>query len=111
MWLGLCRLIGSINIGGNFLFIYMAENKNITKKEVYQKLRFYSTEITKVKPSFDTVFRIYYDSLKLISEIMYHVDENPWHPDNDYSSEIFLSISERFDKLEELRIKSIPIYD
>ena len=85
----------------------MSEFKKISKKEAYKKVRFYSTEITKTKPNWDTVFRIYYDSLKLISEILYHIDENPWHPENDYAYDIFISIDERFEKLEELRLKSL----
>lgn len=85
----------------------MSEVKKISKKEAYKKVRFYSTEITKTKPTWDTVFRIYYDSLKIISEILYHIDENPWHPENDYAYDIFMSIDERFEKLEELRLKSL----
>lgn len=80
--------------------------KKLSKKEVYKKLEFYSKGITNKKPNLDTVFRIYYDSLKLISEILYHVSENPWHPENDYSEDIFECINERLEKLEELKIKS-----
>ena len=85
----------------------MSEVKKISKKEAYKKVRFYSTEITKIKPNWDTVFRIYYDSLKLVSEILYHIEENPWHPENDYAYDIFLSIDEKLEKLEELRLKSL----
>jgi len=81
-------------------------SKQLSKKEVYKKLEFYSKEITHKKPTWDTVFRIYYDSLKVVSEILYHVSENPWHPENDYSQDIFECINERLEKLEELRIKS-----
>ena len=87
-------------------FFIMSEVKKITKKEAYEKVRYYSTEITKIKPTWDTVFRIYYDSLKLISEILYHINENPWHPENDYAYDIFLSIDEKFEELEKLRLKS-----
>ena len=58
----------------------MSEHK-ISKKEAYKKVQFYAKEITKQKPSFDTVFRIYYDSLQLIEKILYSIEENPWHPD------------------------------
>jgi hypothetical protein len=85
----------------------MSKVKKISKAEAYKKVRFYSAEITKIKPSWDTVFRIYYDSLKLISEILYHIDENPWHPENDYAYDIFMSIDEKLEKLEELRLKSL----
>lgn len=85
----------------------MENVKKISKSEAYKKIRFYSEEITKVRPTWDTVFRIYYDSLSIISKILYHIEENPWHPQNDHSLDIFCSISELFEKLEELRLKSL----
>lgn len=77
-----------------------------TKKEIYLKVEYYSREITDIKPSFHTIFRIYYDSLKLISKVLYHVSENPWHPNNDHSYDIFQSINECFEQLEIIRLKS-----
>ena len=79
----------------------------MTKKEIYSKVEYYSREITNKKPSFDTVFRVYYDSLKVISKILYHVSENPWHPENDYKEEIFEALDECFSDLEMLRLKSV----
>lgn len=76
----------------------------ISRKEAYQKIEFYAREITLKKPSWETVFRIYYDALRIISEILHNIAENPWHPENDYSSDIFQSMLEKFDKLEELRL-------
>jgi hypothetical protein len=76
----------------------------ISKKDCYRKLEYYSKEITKRKPSFDTVFRIYYDSLFLVSKILYNIEENPWHPENDYSEEIFETINEYFEELEKLKL-------
>lgn len=78
----------------------------ISKKKAYQKIEYYSREITRRKPTWDTTFRIYYDSLKIIGEIMYNISENPWHPDNDYSHDIFLNMNEKFEELEKLRLKS-----
>lgn len=78
----------------------------MTKKKILKKIEFYTKEITKKKPWFDTVFRIYYDSLVIINKILYHVHENPWHPDNDYREDIFMSIKDLFEELEEIRIKS-----
>lgn len=81
--------------------------KKISKAEAYKKIEFYSREITKKKPTWDTVFRIYYDSLKIISEILYNIQENPWHPENYYSGDIFLNMNEKFEELEQLRLKAI----
>ena len=78
----------------------------ISKKDCYKKIEYYSREITKKRPYFDTVFRNYYDSLVLISKILYHIEENPWHPDNDYAGEIFESIDECFSELEKIRLKT-----
>jgi len=80
-----------------------------TKKECYKKIEFYSKEITNKKPTFDTVFRIYYDSLQLINRALYHISENPWHPENDYRDDIFESLKEIFEKLEEIRVKATTI--
>lgn len=85
----------------------MDEIKKISKKEAYKKIEYYSKEITAKKPSFDTVFRIYYDSLKIISQILYNISENPWHPENDYAFDIFEAIDENFKKLEELKKRSL----
>lgn len=72
----------------------------LTKKDAYKKIYFYTSEITKKKPTFDTVFRVYYDSLCLIKKAMYHIEENPWHPNNDHSDEIFESLNECFNDLD-----------
>jgi len=78
----------------------------ISKKQAYKKVEFYAREITKKRPTFDTVFRNYYDSLQKISRILYHIEENPWHPENDYSEEIFETINELFDELETIKVKA-----
>ena len=78
----------------------------ISKKGAYKKVEFYAREITKKQPYFNTVFRIYYDSLQKISKILHHIEENPWHPENDYAEEIFESMQELFDELEELNKKA-----
>jgi len=96
--------------------IFKQSNKPVimefTKKECYKKIEFYSKEITDKKPNVDTllsIFRVYYDALKLISRALYHVSENPWHPENDYRDDIFESLTEIFDKLEEIRVKATTI--
>ena len=82
------------------------EVKKISKKALYKKIQFFTKEITNKRPSFDTVFRQYYDSLKLINEILSLMDENPWHPENDNAFDIFWDISEKLEELEKIRLQS-----
>lgn len=80
--------------------------KNIQKKALYKKIEYYAREITKKRPTFDTEFRIYYDSLRIISDLLYNIRENPWHPENDYAYDIFETIDENLIELEKIRLKA-----
>jgi len=82
------------------------EVKKISKKALYKKLQFLSKEITNKRPNHQTVFRQYYDSLKLISEILSLINENPWHPENDNAFAIFWDISENLEELENIRLRA-----
>jgi hypothetical protein len=80
--------------------------KKISKKALYKKIQFFAKEITDKRPSFETVFRQYYDSLKLISEILSLMNENPWHPENDNAFSIFWDINENLAELEKIRLQA-----
>ena len=87
--------------------VFMDEMKKISKKALYEKIEYYAKEITSKRPTFDTVFRQYYDSMKIISDILYHIRENPWHPENDYAFEIFETIDEKLQELEKIRLQAV----
>jgi len=77
------------------------------EKKILEKICFYTEEFTKQKPAFDTVFRQYFEALVKVNKILKLMMENPWHPENDYGSQILDDISEAFEELEELRLKNV----
>lgn len=82
-----------------------AYNMNAKEKKILKRLEDYTKEIIYPKPSFDTVFRKYYDTLIQVNNILYALRENPIHPENDYADQILMDIDDAFEELE--RIKNI----
>ena len=73
------------------------------EKIIMQKLESYSRFFGNHKPNIDTVFRTYKEAIKQIGIIIDRINENPFHPENDYKEQILDDIETAFKELERLK--------